>query len=353
MAFDQAKAESFAEKMLRAIDGSSMTLLTSVGHRTGLFDVMADLAASTSTEIARAAALDERYVREWLGGMVVAEVVDYDPETDRYSLPPEHAAFTTTGAGSDNIAFYTQYASMMGEIESEIVRAFGEGGGVPYSSYGRFQTLQRDETARVFDAALVDEILPLVPGLVGRLEEGIDCLDVGTGAGHAVNVMARAFPDSRFRGSDISEEGIQLATAEAERWDLTNVQFDNQDTAATTGSYDLITAFDTIHDQAHPTKALKAIADALEPGGVFLMGDVRFSSKLEENVGELFAPSIFAFSVFHCLTVSLAYGGEGLGTAWGEQQAREKLTTAGFTDIETRQVEGDFLNLYYVARRVA
>ena len=159
------------------------------------------------------------------------------------------------------------------------------------------------------------------------------------------------FPTAVSGGTDISEEGIRLAKAEASEWGLDNVEFEQEDTASTTGRYDLITAFDSIHDQAQPTKALQAIANALGPRGVFLIGDIGFSSDLEENIGQPFAPSIFAISVFHCLAVSLAYGGEGLGTAWGEQQAREKLANAGFTEIETRQVEGDFLNLYYIARK--
>lgn len=353
MTFDEARAEAFAERLISAIDGASLSLLASVGHRTGLFDTLASLQASTSEEIARAAVLDERYVREWLGGMVVSGVIDYDASQGTYSLPPEHAAFITTSAGPNNIAFFTQYISMLGEVENEIVRVFREGGGVPYSSYGRFQKVQRDETARVYDAALIDEILPLVPGLTTRLETGIEVLDVGTGGGHAVNVMARGFPKSRFRGTDLSEEGVSLAGAEAREWGLTNVRFDVEDTAETNGAYDLITAFDTIHDQAQPTKALRAISNALRPDGVFLMGDIKFSTRLEDNVGNPFAPTVFAFSVFHCMTVSLAYGGEGLGTAWGEQLAKEKLAEAGFIEVDTRQVEGDFLNLYYIARKTS
>jgi 2-polyprenyl-3-methyl-5-hydroxy-6-metoxy-1,4-benzoquinol methylase len=351
MTFDAAKAEAFAEKLVGAVDGASLALLTSVGQRTGLFDALAQLPPSTSEEIARAAALDERYVREWLGGMVVSGVVDYDPAKQHFRLPAEHAAFTTTAAGPDNLAFFTQYVAMMGEIESEIVRVFRQGGGVPYTAYDRLQAVQRDETARVYDAVLVDGILPLAPGVVDRLEGGIDVLDVGTGAGHAVNVMASVFPHSTFRGTDISEEGIGLARAEAESWGLSNVRFDMEDSVDTSGTYDLITAFDTIHDQAQPTKALTAIAEALRSDGVFLMGDIKFSSALEDNIGHPFAPSIFAFSVFHCLAVSLAYGGEGLGTAWGDQRAIAKLKQAGFSKIESRQVEDDPLNVYYVARK--
>ena len=348
---NEERAEAFANKMLGVLDGASLALLISVGHQTGVFEALSRVGAATSEQVAREAVLDERYVRELLGGLVVGEVVEYDPPSGTYTLPAEHAAFTTEAAGPDNLAFYTQYVGLMGTIQPEIVRVFRESGGVPYDAYDTFQVLQRDETARVYDAALVDAILPLAAGVVERLTDGIDVLDVGTGAGHAVNVMARAFPKSRFVGIDISEEGIDLGRAEAKDWDLENARFEVQDAADLTGSYDLITAFDTIHDQAQPTKVLTAVADALADDGVFLMGDIAMSSNLEDNIGNPLAPTAFAFSVFHCMTVSLAYGGEGLGTAWGEQLALKKLAEAGFADVQTAQVEGDPLNLYYVARK--
>lgn len=348
---NEERAEAFADRLVTMIDDSSLALLTSVGHRTGLFEVLAKGDWSTSEEVARASALDERYVREWLGGMVVGGIAEYSPETRRYRLPPEHAAFMTSAAGPDDLAFFTRYLSLMGAIEPEIVRVFREGGGVPYSAYPTFQDLQRRETARVFDAALVDTILPLAPDLVERLEGGIDVVDIGTGGGHAVNLMARAFPRSRFLGVDISEEGIGVGRAEAQDWGLSNARFDVDDAASLTGRFDLVTAFDTVHDQAEPTKLLRSIADALADDGMFLMADIAFSSDLEDNIGNAFAPTVFAFSVFHCLTVSLAYGGEGLGTAWGEQRARSMLAAAGFGDVDAKQVEGDPLNIYYIARR--
>ena len=350
---DPQRAEEFAGRLTTMIDDASLALLTSVGHRTGLFDAMAGLGSVTSPEVARAAALDERYVREWLGGMVVGGIVEYDPGTHSYRLPPEHAAFTTSAAGPNDLAFFTQYVGLMGTVEPEITRVFREGGGVPYSAYPTFQELQRTETARVYDDALVEALLPLAPGIVERLEDGIDVIDVGTGGGHAVNLMARAFPRSRFLGVDISEEGIGLGRAEAAAWGLTNARFEVTDAASLTGRYDLITAFDTVHDQAQPTKLLRAIADALADDGVFLLGDIAFSSNLEDNIGNPLAPTVFAFSVFHCLTVSLAYGGEGLGTAWGEQRARATLAAAGFDDVTAERLEGDPLNIYFVARRTA
>ncbi|MFE3196350.1 class I SAM-dependent methyltransferase [Embleya sp. NPDC059237] len=348
---DPARQEAFAGRLLTILDDGCLAFLTSVGHRTGLFDTMAAMPPATSEEIARAAGLVERYVREWLGGMVTGGFVEYTPESGTYRLPPEHAASLTRAAGAENFAGFTQYLALMGEVEEQVVTAFRRGGGVPYSAYPRFQALQAEESGRVWDAALVAGVVPLVDGLGERLAAGIDVLDVGTGQGHAVNVLAQAFPRSRFRGVDISVEGIAAARREAERMGLSNTEFVVVDAAEPLGSYDLITAFDVIHDLARPTRTLAAIAEALRPDGVFLMGEIAASSRLEENLEHPLGPALYTFSVFYCMTVSLAEGGEGLGTVWGEQAARAKLAEAGFTDVRARSLEGDFLNVYFVARK--
>ena len=350
---DEAKAEAFADRFVGIIAGASLALMTSVGDRTGLFDAMAGLSPSTSAEIAQAAGLNERYVREWLGAMVVGEIVEYDAANQTYRLPPEHAAFLTTAAGPDNLAYFTQYFPVLGNVEDEVVEAFRKGGGVPYSSYPKFQELQAGETSRVFDATLVDVTMPLVPGLVERLESGIEAADVGTGAGHAVNVLAKAFPNSRFVGYDFSDEGVAAGRAEAAEWGLTNATFEVKDVTdiAERERFELITAFDAIHDQREPRAVLRNIEQALKPDGTFLMVDIAASSKLEENVGNPWAPLFYTWSTLHCMTVSLALGGEGLGTAWGEQKARELLTEAGFTRIEAERVEDDPINVYFVAQK--
>ncbi|MFB6888236.1 class I SAM-dependent methyltransferase [Kitasatospora sp. NPDC056327] len=347
---DPAKQEAFAGRVLQVLNDACLALMTSVGHQTGLFDTMAGLAPSTSEEVARATGLDERYVREWLGGMVVGGFVEYDPGPGRYALPPEHAASLTRAAGPDNLAGMTQYVALLGEVEQRLVEAFREGGGVPYSAYPRFQALQGEETASVFERVLVDLVVPLVPGLTERLRAGIDAVDIGTGQGHAVNVLARAFPASRFTGVDISEQGIGAARAEAAAHGLDNARFVLGDSAELTGRYDLVTAFDVIHDLARPARTLSAVAGALRPGGVFLMGDIAAGSRLEENIGHPLAPALYTFSTFYCMTVSLGEGGAGLGTVWGERTARRMLAEAGFGSVDVHQVEGDILNAYYVAR---
>jgi ubiquinone/menaquinone biosynthesis C-methylase UbiE len=205
-------------------------------------------------------------------------------------------------------------------------------------------------SAQVYDDTLVQRTLPLVPGLVERLERGIDVLDVGCGSGHAINVMAKAYPKSRFTGYDFSQEGIAAGLAEASALEIENARFELADVATLKDRdrFDFVTAFDAIHDQARPRDVLAGIARALRRDGVFLMVDIRASSELEENLDHPMGPMLYGVSTLHCMTVSLALDGEGLGTVWGEQKARELLREAGFTDPDVRQVEGDIINSYYI-----
>jgi SAM-dependent methyltransferase len=357
-AIDTARAEAFAGQVVGILNGASLTFMLSIGHRTGLFDQLATLPPATSEEIARKTGLNERYVREWLGAMVTGKVIDYDPAGQKYALPPEHAASLTRAAGPGNLASFAQFFSEIGSVETGIVESFKNGGGVPYSQFPRFQELMREESAQVFDATLIDVTLPLVEGLPAKLERGIDVADVGCGAGHAINLMARTYPNSRFTGYDFSEEGIARGRAEAKEWGLSNATFEVKDaaslSAASSGApkqFDLITVFDAIHDQANPRQVLKGIYDALKPGGTFLCVDIAADSDVAGNVDHPFAPFLYTVSTMHCMTVSLALGGEGLGTVWGEQKARELLAEAGFRDIVTKQVEGDILNNYYIASK--
>ncbi|HEY4673463.1 MAG TPA: class I SAM-dependent methyltransferase [Nitrososphaerales archaeon] len=351
---DKSKAEAFGGQMLSILNGSMMGLMTSIGHKTKLFDIMAELPPSTSKQIAQRAGLNERYVREWLNGMVVGKVLEYDPKKTTYKLPKEHAAFLTRAAGPDNMAVFTQYISLLGNVEGQVIKSFYNGGGVPYSAYPEFQKLQAEETLRIFDSMLINKILPIVPGLVERMNKGIVTLDMGCGRGAAVNLMARAFPQSKFVGYDISKEGVAAGREEAKSMKLPNTRFEVKDAAKLdeVKKYDLIMAFDSIHDQAQPTKVLKAIYNALKPSGVFLMQDIAGSSYVHENMGHPLAPALYTFSTMHCMTVSLAYNGEGWGTLWGEQMARQKLQQAGFKTIEVKQIPSDILNSYFIGTKM-
>jgi len=343
----------FAKRVIHMLNEAMLALMVSVGHRTGLFDVMAAMPAATSAEIASRAELDERYVREWLAAMVTGRIVDHDAATETYSLPADHAAWLTRAAGPDNLAIEAQYVGLLALVEDQVVDSFRHGGGVPYSSFPKFQALMAEDSGAVRDATLIDVTLPLVPGLTDRLAAGIDVADVGCGSGHAANLIAGAFPRSRVVGFDFSDGGLAAARAEAERNGLTNVRFEKRDAArlAETARFDLITTFDAVHDQARPDLVLAGIAEALRPGGVYLCVDVAASSELSGNMDHPLGPFFYTISCMHCMTVSLADGGMGLGAMWGEQKALEMLSEAGFTSVDVEHVEGDIVNTYFIASK--
>ena len=354
--FDDAKAEAFAGQLLAALNHGSLCLMTSIGHRTGLFDSMRGLPPSTSAEIAHQANLNERYVREWLGALVTAGVVEVDPTSTRYHLPAEHAAFLTRAAAADNIAVFTQYIAVMAGVEDEIVECFKNGGGVPYARFPRFHAVMEEDSGLSVLSSLESHVLPLVPGLIEQLSTGIRMLDVGCGGGRIINRLAEMYPNSKFTGMDLSPEAIGNARAESARKGLQNTAFivrdlsDFNDTAER-AAFDFITTFDAIHDQAKPLNVLQGIHRALTDTGIYLMQDIRGSSHVYTDIGHPIGPFLYAISTMHCMTVSLAQGGEGLGAMWGEEKTREYLQQAGFRSVETHQLAHDIQNNWYVVRK--
>ncbi|GAB4561805.1 MAG: class I SAM-dependent methyltransferase [Haliangiales bacterium] len=351
---NEEKAEAFANQLLEVLNHGSLTLMISIGHRTGLFDAMAKLGEpATSEELATAAGLNERYVREWASTMLIGGIVTYDPESKKFTLPAEHAAFLTRDSVPNNMAAFAQYIPLLGNVEEDIIECFKNGGGVPYSKFTRFQTIMAEDSAQTVLPALIDVILPLAPGLPDRLSAGIDVLDVGCGSGRALNLMARTYPNSRFVGYDMSEEGVAAGTAEAAKHGTTNIRFEARDATdlGAANSFDLVTSFDAIHDQVYPDKVLAQIDSVLRPDGVYLMQDIRSSSNIHENVDHPLGTLLYTLSCMHCMTVSLSGGGPGLGTMWGDQLAKKMLKAAGFTNIATHQLEHDFQNNYYVCTR--
>jgi SAM-dependent methyltransferase len=347
----EAQAE-FAERMNRMQNEAALALMVSVGHRTGLFDVMAQMAAATSTEIASRASLHERYVREWLAAMASGRIVEYDGGAGTYALPAGHAALLTRSAGMNNLAAGAQFIGLLAQVEDQVVDCFRRGGGVPYSAFPRFTELMAERSGAGYDATLTDVVLPLVPGLTNRLRHGIEAADVGCGSGHALNLMAETFPRSRFAGFDLSDAAIVAAREEAKRKGLANVRFERRDAAhlGEDGGFDFITTFDAVHDQARPDLLLAGIASALRPGGVYLCVEGAASSELADNLGHPRGPWLYTISCLHCMTVSLAEGGMGLGTMWGEQTARKMLGEAGFTSVEVVHRDGDD-DAYLIATR--
>jgi 2-polyprenyl-3-methyl-5-hydroxy-6-metoxy-1,4-benzoquinol methylase len=350
---NQAKSDQFAEKMFAVLNNGALTVMISIGHRTGLFDAMDELPPATSGEIAKKAGLNERYVREWLGAMVTGGIVDYDPQNGTFHLPAEHAAWLTRKATPNNFAVSTQWLSIAGSVEDKIVECFKEGGGVPYEEFKRFNEVMSEESYQTVVVPLIDHLLPLVPGIKDRLGSGIDVLDVGCGSGFALLELARVYPNSRFTGYDLLPEAVERGRARANEYGLTNITFESRDVSKfeDSGRFDLITTFDAVHDQADPGRVLSNIHRALKDDGFYFMQDIKGSSHVEKNMDNPLAPFLYTISCTHCMTVSLAQGGRGLGAMWGKELACEMLREAGFGEIEVKELPHDPINYYYIVRK--
>jgi SAM-dependent methyltransferase len=350
--FDPAKAEAFAGRLMPLLAGGIQSQLIDLGDRTGLFAAAAE-GPATSDDLADRADLVERYVREWLGAMVTTGIMQYDPADATYTLPPEHAAMLVGPASMTPIA---RANTVLARHVAELARVFREGGGIPYADYSPDFTDAMDGMSRGgYDQFLVDQYLPMAPGLASRLGAGARVADVACGSGHALVILARAFPRSVFTGYDSDEHALGRARKEAGDLGLTNVSFELADIGHldATEPFDAIFMFDALHDQVDPAGVLGRIRASLAAEGVFVLREPHAADRLEDNIGNPMAAVQYSVSVMHCLTVSLAHAGAGIGLAFGEGHARRLLTEAGFADPQLHPAPGQPFDVVYVTRRAA
>ncbi len=351
--FDTTRAEAFAGRFLQALNDGALCLMVSIGHRTGLFDSMRGQPAATSSEIAKRAGLNERYVREWLGAMTTGGVVEVDETSTRFRLPDEHAAFVTRAAAADNMAVFAQYIPLLGNVEDDIIASFKNGGGVPYDKFPRFHDVMAEDSGQSVMSSLESHIVPMVPGLSARLENGVRWLDLGCGRGMIISRLAELYPKSSFVGLDLSKDAVAWAQDHARSKKLRNVEFvvrdlSDFDETAERDAYDVVSTFDAVHDQAQPLRMLRGIHRTLAKDGTYLMQDIKGSSFVRNNMNHPLGTVLYTVSCMHCMTVSLAQGGEGLGAMWGEEKTREYLAKAGFSAVDKHELAHDIQNNWYV-----
>lgn len=348
------RAACFADEVGKILNAGAVAVMMSIGHRTGLFDVMARLPPCGSGVIAEAAALSERYVREWLAVMVTGGIVAYDPQRRLYSLRAEHAACLTRDGSLGNLAVYSQAVALLGAVQEHTLVCFETGGGLGYEHFPNFHQIMAEDSAQTVTVQLFTTVLPLVDGIDGRLTAGIEVLDAGCGRGTALLAMAQRYPASRFTGYDLCADAIDFAAASARQANLENVRFEVRDLGEfdERDRYDFITSFDAVHDQRDPQDLLKRLHRALRPGGAYLMQDIGGSAALENNRDFPMAPLLYAISCAHCTPVSLGQGGCGLGTMWGWETALAMLRAAGFREIRKEVLPHDPMNVWFVSRRI-
>jgi SAM-dependent methyltransferase len=348
-------AADFLGKVFTDLTGLTNTALASIGDRLGLFKDLAAHGPATSRELAARVGANERYAREWLGGMASAGYLTYDPASERFALPPEHAATLADEGGPLFLGGVQQ--EMLGVLGTLniVMDAFRSGGGVPPSAFSQdtWDGIERF-TNGWFNNLLVQQWLPLMPDVQARLTGGADVADVGCGHGRAMIRLAETFPRSRFAGYDSLAPAIERARANAGAAGVADrVRFEARDAAAgLPGQYDVITTFDVVHDAADPVGLLGAIRRALKPDGIFVCLDINCSEKLEENIGPKGA-FFYGASVLLCMTGSLAEHGQGLGTlGLHEAKLRELCAQVGFGAVRQVPIDNPFNNLYEIRASV-
>jgi len=361
---DDLKRASFSQKMMDVLNYGAINLAMAIGYRTGLYEVLDSFdQAETLQQISAKAGLNSRYLKEWMGIMVSAGIIELTQDadgTERFLLPKAHADLITRRAGSSNLGVYTQEIPLLTTCAFEqVIQGFYSGEGIDYHHYPRFQQFMSQLADAKHERILVDHFLPSVDDgrLVDRLKSGIRVCDLGCAEGVALLLMAQAFPNSRFVGIDFSEEVIWTARREAERKKLTNAQFLHLDAATLARNddfaerFDYVTAFDSIHDQTQPLAALRGVYHILARGGLFSMIDIAAGSRLADNLNHPMGPFLYTVSLMHCMPVGLVGGGAGLGMMWGREQAVALLRQASFEDIEVLEMPFDSFNLHFLCRK--
>jgi 2-polyprenyl-3-methyl-5-hydroxy-6-metoxy-1,4-benzoquinol methylase len=349
---NRTKVEELAFRVVGDMGGAFTMALGYIGDRLGLYKAMAGAGPLTSVELAKRTGLNERYVREWANAMVAAEYIDYDPAAQKYIMTDEQAFVLANEDSPMFVGGGLQFTTPSIWNVPKIMEAFRNGGGISYSEIGEEIPEAIERFFRPgYLHSLTNKWLAAVPGLVPRLERGASIADVGCGCGQSTVAMAKAFPKSHVLGIDYHEPSIERARRLAASHGLGNVEFllAPAEQLPAARKFDLICSFDCIHDMVNPRATLKAIHQALAEDGVYVWSEPNASEKPHERRNPV-AKAFSAISPLHCMTVSLAHNGEGLGTVIGETGARKLAQETGFSKFDKLPIDDPF-NQFFALRR--
>jgi len=312
---------------------------------------MAGAGPLTPAELAGRTNTAERYVREWLNAQAAGGYVVYEADSGRYTLPPEQAAALTDEDSPAYLPGFFQIALGSVTDSPRIVEAARDGHGVGWHDHVDDVHEGCERFFRPgYNANLVPSWLPALDGVVEKLERGGSVADVGCGHGASTIVMAKAFPNSTYRGFDYYDESIEIATSRAAGSGVSeNVQFEKASAASYPGTgYDLVTMFDCLHDMGDPVGAARHVLSTLDDEGTWMIVEPFAGDRVEDNLNPV-GRAYYGFSTLLCTPSSLSQEvGLALGAQAGEARIRDVVTSGGFTRF--RRVAETPFNIVYEAR---
>ncbi|MFN0071152.1 MAG: SAM-dependent methyltransferase [Chloroflexota bacterium] len=353
----QERRDALIGRLFQSTLGTMDLLNVYLGDRLGLFRALAQRGALTSTELASAAGIHERYAREWLEQQAVSALIDVDnallPHTERrYRLPTGHDEVLIDRDSLNYLAYLGRFVAALGQVTPHLLEAFRTGGGVSWGTYGEdARVAQAEQNRPILMHLLGKEWLPAIADVHQRLqhEPPARVADIGCGAGWASIAIAGAYPQVQVDGYDLDSDSIELARENARQFGVSDrVTFHLQDVAdpSLTGQYDLVMGFEMLHDLPQPVETLKVMRNLLTPdGSIFIM---------DERVAEAFvAPGdeterlYYGFSTLCCLATGMAdQPSAATGTVMRPETMKRYALEAGFRDVEILPIEHDLFRFY-------
>ncbi len=354
---EAAARDAFIDRLLQAVGGAFDIFTVYIGYKLGLYDALQRSGPLTAGGLAARTDTEERYIREWLEQQTVAGILQVDhpvagDDQRRFSLPRAHAEVLTDRDSPNYVAPLAPMIAGAVRPIQQVLQAFQHGGGVAYQEYGAdFREGQGGINRVTFLTDLPNEWLPSLQGLHARLQAdpGARVADLGTGAGWSSIGIAQAYPKVHVDGFDLDEPSVEMARKNARQAGLNGrVHFHVRDAADPdlNGRYDLVTAFECIHDLPDPVGALATMRRLAAEDGVVIVVD--------ERVGDSFTPNgndiewmMYGWSVLHCLPVGMAdHPSVGTGTVMRTDTLRNYALQAGFSAVDVLPIENFFFRIY-------
>jgi 2-polyprenyl-3-methyl-5-hydroxy-6-metoxy-1,4-benzoquinol methylase len=348
---DAQKLEQFVFRAVEEVGATLNAALVVMGDKLGLYRALADAGPTTPVELARRTGVSERYIREWCNAQAAGGYVEYDSVGGNYTLAPEQTIALTDESSPAYLPGFFQIAVGTVIDSPRITEAARSGDGVGWHEHNHdvFEGCERFFRPG-YNASLVPSWLPALDGVVEKLTAGAKVADIGCGHGSSTILMAQAFPNSKFVGSDYHADSIETAQQRAHDAGVSErVRFETTPASSAAGEgFDLVTMFDCLHDMGDPVGASRQVREMLAPDGTWMIVEPMAGDRVEDNFNPV-GRAYYGFSTFLCTPASLSQDvGLALGAQAGEARIGDVVSEGGFTRFR-RAAQTPF-NLVFEAR---